>query len=103
MHCTTLAAGISLAFVCISYFYHSELVHSFGWIMFAAFISHHTRDATRRGYWVYPMGSTAPINYWVYIAISAALPFIIANCFTMTKPDKPIRKITNVEELYSLI
>ena len=41
-------------------------------------ISHHLRDAHRRGLWLWPLGSTPPIQpSWVYILLIVLLPFIV--------------------------
>ena len=41
-------------------------------------ISHHVRDAHRRGLWLWPLGSTPPIqSTWVYIFLITLLPFTV--------------------------
>lgn len=59
----------------ISYVYELEMVKYAGFIMFVAFFSHHTRDATRRGFWIYPFGSTAPIPYGFYVISTCLIPY----------------------------
>lgn len=56
---------------------HNNLMLIFGLILLTAFISHHTRDAIRRGYWLYPFGSTPTLPYTAYIIISCTLPYFI--------------------------
>lgn len=46
-------------------------------MVFCAFISHHTRDATRRGLWFLGYGHTAALPYWCYILMIMGLPWII--------------------------
>ena len=40
---------------------HLALVFAVAWM------SHHMRDATRRGLWFAPLGSTPPLPRWVYL------------------------------------
>lgn len=42
-----------------------------------AVFSHHLRDAHRRGLWFWPIGSTPPLPYWVYISCVLILPVIV--------------------------
>ncbi|XP_048835986.1 transmembrane protein 267 [Brienomyrus brachyistius] len=44
------------------------------WLLFISLASHHIRDGTRRGLWVWPLGDTPPLPYWLYVAITATLP-----------------------------
>ncbi|XP_063981424.1 transmembrane protein 267 [Diachasmimorpha longicaudata] len=46
------------------------------WIILMSFLSHHIRDATRRGLWFAPFGSTRPIPYNIYNAVIILLPYI---------------------------
>lgn len=46
-------------------------------LIFTAFLSHHIRDAHRRGIWFCPFGSTPPISKWCYISITCLLPHVI--------------------------
>lgn len=39
--------------------------------------SHHLRDGNRHGLWFWPLGSTPPLPYWIYICCIVALPFIV--------------------------
>jgi hypothetical protein len=36
--------------------------------------THHLRDATRRGLWCWPLGSTPPLPYPLFLALTALLP-----------------------------
>ena len=40
-------------------------------------ISHHLHDGNRRGLCFWPLGSTPPLPYWIYICCIVALPFIV--------------------------
>lgn len=49
-------------------------LYKFGWILAAAFLSHHIRDSKRRGFWLWPLGSTGPTPTVLYIAAQMLLP-----------------------------
>lgn len=46
-------------------------------MVFCAFVSHHIRDATRRGLWFLGYGHTVALPYWSYVAVILGLPWII--------------------------
>lgn len=46
-------------------------------MIFCAFITHHIRDATRRGLWFLLYGHTKPIPYWIYVSLIILLPWFI--------------------------
>ncbi|GAB1606217.1 transmembrane protein 267-like [Argonauta hians] len=46
-----------------------------------ACLSHHLRDAYRRGLWLWPFGSTAPLPYPVYIMATLLLPSTVKTFF----------------------
>lgn len=43
-----------------------------------AFLSHHIRDASRRGFWIYPFGHTHPIPYYLYILLTFIVPSFLS-------------------------
>lgn len=59
---------------CLNYF-KTSLV--FGAVI-CAFVTHHTRDAVHRGYWLCPFGRTERIPYLYYIFTTILIPYI---CF----------------------
>ncbi|KPP69181.1 transmembrane protein C5orf28-like [Scleropages formosus] len=50
--------------------------HSLPWLLFLSLASHHVRDATRHGLWVWPFGSTEPLPYWLYVALTSTMPHL---------------------------
>ncbi|KXJ27108.1 Transmembrane protein C5orf28-like [Exaiptasia diaphana] len=42
-----------------------------------AVLSHHLRDAQRRGLWFWPVGSTPPLPYGIYIICVILLPMVV--------------------------
>ncbi|XP_063237143.1 transmembrane protein 267 [Bacillus rossius redtenbacheri] len=53
-------------------------LHRAGCLAAAAVLSHHLRDAARRGLCLWPLGSTAPLPYGVYVGLCASLPLAVA-------------------------
>ncbi|KAE8898317.1 hypothetical protein PF005_g3220 [Phytophthora fragariae] len=43
-----------------------------------AWFSHQLRDGMRLGLWFWPLGSTPPVNYFLYVAMEEGLPFVMA-------------------------
>ncbi|XP_012278053.1 transmembrane protein 267 [Orussus abietinus] len=78
LHCSTLPIIIWLFLLSISIMYNLPNTNDYAWIILAGFLSHHIRDATRRGMWFCPIGSTKPIPYPIYLCTSMAFPYILA-------------------------
>ena len=53
------------------------LSYNVPWIFLVAWLSHHVRDAHRRGLWFWPLGSTRPLPRWLYIGTTITLPLIV--------------------------
>lgn len=47
--------------------------------------THQLRDAHRRGLWLWPFGSTAPLPYVVYVGATACLPLVARLCATLSE------------------
>ncbi|MBN3301030.1 transmembrane protein 267 [Amia ocellicauda] len=54
------------------------------WMVFISLASHHIRDGVRHGLWVCPFGNTAPVPYWLHIAITATLPHLCSVLMYLT-------------------
>ncbi|XP_071941187.1 transmembrane protein 267-like [Antedon mediterranea] len=75
LHMTTLIpilAIVSEIIICISGLHR---LHFFPYLFTLSWFSHHIRDGTRRGLWLWPFGSTPPVPYFVYFASTLVLPF----------------------------
>ncbi|XP_018330485.1 transmembrane protein 267 [Agrilus planipennis] len=79
LHCSTVPLVLIVTLTVLAFLTQSKCIMVCSLIMLTAFGSHHTRDATRRGYWFYPYGSTPPIPYRYYILITIAIPFCISH------------------------
>ncbi|XP_033100889.1 transmembrane protein 267-like [Anneissia japonica] len=83
-HMTTLIpviAIISEIIICASGLHR---LHYFPYLFTLSWFSHHIRDATRRGLWLWPFGSTPPVPYGMYIGLTLVLPFLIAILMSIT-------------------
>lgn len=63
------------------------LLQCAGFMVWTAFASHHLRDATRRGLWFCPFGSTSSIPYGLYIVLVCLVPYIVVCLDTWVKAD----------------
>ncbi|ETN04118.1 hypothetical protein PPTG_15293 [Phytophthora nicotianae INRA-310] len=56
----------------------------------------------RRGLWFWPLGSTPPINYFLYLFMEEALPFVMAKWWSKAPPLTEMEKLElalqNVDE-----
>ncbi|KAK7864011.1 hypothetical protein R5R35_000117 [Gryllus longicercus] len=83
LHCSSVVFLLCVIFISVSSVFNLKEITTFGWILFAAFVSHHIRDATRRGLWIWPFGSTAPIPYNIYIILTMLFPFVLITVMTL--------------------
>lgn len=79
MHCSSLTMAVFIVMLLCSLVCGLWWLHSFSFIALTAWSTHHLRDGLRRGLWFYPLGSTAPLDYRVYICIILLLP-IVTSC-----------------------
>lgn len=75
-HATTIIIVIDLVLILLSVILHKKFL--FGAFIFTtAWFSHHVRDGHRRGLWFYPLGETAPIPEFFYLAIIFLFPLLM--------------------------
>lgn len=55
-----------------------------------AILSHHLRDGQRRGLWFWPLGSSPPLPYWLYITCELLLPYVVTQMISVidSMPDR---------------
>lgn len=58
--------------------------HHLSWMVFAAFSSHHIRDALRRGIWMPPFGSTPPVPFCLYAVLLMGMPLVLPTLMRIT-------------------
>lgn len=83
LHCSTFPLLFGVFLLLLHRVIQHNLILNSSLIILTVFVSHHTRDATRRGYWFYPLGSTPPLPYTIYVIITCIFPFLIVilyNC-----------------------
>ncbi|KOB69964.1 Uncharacterized protein OBRU01_16075 [Operophtera brumata] len=94
-HCTTFWLVVTTILLVYSYTVKKLNTCILTYMLILAFTSHHLRDANRRGLWLYPFGHTAAINKYVYVILSAVLPYVFAYAYVCTK------QLMNVKHYYS--
>nr|XP_033787666.1 transmembrane protein 267 [Geotrypetes seraphini]XP_033787675.1 transmembrane protein 267 [Geotrypetes seraphini]XP_033787684.1 transmembrane protein 267 [Geotrypetes seraphini]XP_033787692.1 transmembrane protein 267 [Geotrypetes seraphini]XP_033787701.1 transmembrane protein 267 [Geotrypetes seraphini]XP_033787712.1 transmembrane protein 267 [Geotrypetes seraphini]XP_033787721.1 transmembrane protein 267 [Geotrypetes seraphini] len=84
-HCTTLIPVVTLILKCVMQIFRLKDSWCFlPWMIFISWTSHHVRDGIRHGLWICPFGHTAPLPYWLYIAITASLPSLCSFVMYLT-------------------
>lgn len=58
----------------VAYMLQISWLYQLGWILLAALLSHHIRDSTRRGFWMWPFGTTKPLPHVAYLLAEILLP-----------------------------
>lgn len=79
-HCTTVIPVAVCFSLLMSYHIRRRSVchcASFSLLFITAWLSHHIRDAHRHGLWFWPLGSTPPLPYFVYISGILLLPLLV--------------------------
>ncbi|KAJ6645286.1 Transmembrane protein, partial [Pseudolycoriella hygida] len=76
LHCSTITIGLFILFL-IGTCYRSLLLNLINAMLLNAFITHHTRDASRRGFWFWPFGHTPACPYYAYILLTTLTPYAL--------------------------
>ncbi|XP_043932776.1 transmembrane protein 267 [Protopterus annectens] len=77
LHCSTVIPVVVLLIkVAMRLFKLKDSLCFLPWMVFISWTSHHVRDGVRQGLWLCPFGSTAALPYWLYITITATLPYL---------------------------
>ena len=77
LHNSTIPVIFYLISIIISYLWKNYNFRLFTSLIFMAFITHHLRDASRRGLWFYPWIHSLPLPYPTYIIVTILLSFIV--------------------------
>ncbi|XP_055945045.1 transmembrane protein 267-like [Argiope bruennichi] len=77
-HNTTFVAMFAVSLILVMHFKGNELFENIGWYILVAAISHHLRDAQRRGLWLWPC-VTKPLNYSNYLILTYLFPLAIGS------------------------
>ncbi|KAJ8262677.1 hypothetical protein COCON_G00151340 [Conger conger] len=85
LHCSTLIPAFCLSLRLLMWACRLKDSWCFlPWMVFISVASHHVRDGVRHGLWVCPFGNTAPVPYWLYVAITATLPHLCSVLMYLT-------------------
>ncbi|XP_029433661.1 transmembrane protein 267 [Rhinatrema bivittatum] len=85
LHCTTLIPVVAVILKYIMQIFRLKDSWCFlPWMIFISWTSHHVRDGIRHGLWICPFGETAPLPYWLYVAITASLPHLCSFIMYLT-------------------
>lgn len=91
LHNSSLVPFIFVILLCLRQFFHRILpmpvILRLPWIFLIAFSSHQIRDATRRGLWFAPFGSTPALPQCVYVGLIVTIPLILRLCSMHLWPD----------------
>ncbi|KAJ8962020.1 hypothetical protein NQ314_005802, partial [Rhamnusium bicolor] len=85
LHCSTFPLVTCILLLFVSYILQLSSVKRGTLIILTAFASHHTRDATRRGYWFYPFGCTPSIPYGIYVVTTCFIPYFMGLLYEFIK------------------
>ena len=77
LHNTSIPVVILLSCLVVSHVLDFPVLARFGFLVFVAMVSHHLRDAHRRGLWLPPVGDAIPIPYSFYVLLVSALPHLV--------------------------
>ncbi|XP_011302581.1 transmembrane protein C5orf28 homolog [Fopius arisanus] len=104
LHSTTVPILLWTLMLLTSKVSTNEKMEHYSWIILMSFLSHHIRDATRRGLWFAPFGSTRPIPYYVYNIAIIILPYIFYylmthKIFTRKIPDYTLYQRETVDSV----
>ncbi|XP_075989832.1 transmembrane protein 267 [Anticarsia gemmatalis] len=86
-HCTTFFLLITVILLLYSYLNRKLNIYILTFMVVLAFSSHHIRDGNRRGLWLYPFGSSPPIDKNLYVFLLAVLPHVTAYFYLLFKGD----------------
>ncbi|KAJ8704949.1 hypothetical protein PYW08_012269 [Mythimna loreyi] len=84
-HCTTFWLLITTIILLYSYLEKKTNLYLLSFMLILAYSSHHIRDGNRRGLWLYPFGSSAPIDKPLYLFLLAVLPHLLACVYHIGK------------------
>lgn len=85
LHCSTVIPVVCLTAKIIMHLLKLKDSWCFlPWMLFLSWASHHVRDGIRHGLWFCPFGKTAPLPYWLYVAITASLPHLCSFVMYLT-------------------
>lgn len=99
LHNSTIVL-ILIAIMITCRFYVKSVTVNFSLIaVIIAMLTHHLRDANRRGLWFHPFGSTKPIPTAIYVTLIVLLPLLLSHFIPATPMTLKYSRINNVFEI----
>ncbi|RWS28293.1 transmembrane protein C5orf28-like protein [Leptotrombidium deliense] len=77
LHCTSVILALILLMFIVAVFFVNLKVITISCLLFVAVITHHLRDALRRGLWIYPFTDELPITYSLYLCLLFVIPLFV--------------------------
>ncbi|XP_031631048.1 transmembrane protein 267 [Contarinia nasturtii] len=77
LHYATIPLILLILMIPLYNYFNSPRLNVWLVMIVCAFLTHHTRDATRRGFTFWPFGTTKPLPYIAYIVCIMIIPFIL--------------------------
>jgi hypothetical protein len=68
------------------------------WLMVSSLLTHQLRDATRRGVWFWPIGSSHPLPYPLYVVLVMLLPVFIGSRLERIEDDYSSGEESDMED-----
>uniref|UniRef100_A0A4W3HLC8 Transmembrane protein 267 n=1 Tax=Callorhinchus milii TaxID=7868 RepID=A0A4W3HLC8_CALMI len=85
LHCSTVIPVVAFSMRLFMWLFRLKDSWCFlPWMVTISWVSHHIRDGARRGLWFCPFGNTAPVPYWLYIAITSSFPHLCSVLMYLT-------------------
>ncbi|XP_022106605.1 transmembrane protein 267-like [Acanthaster planci] len=99
LHSTTLIILISLFLHLTVRVTAAQKLQSLPYMFLTASLSHQIRDGSRRGLWVWPLGSTPPLPYWAYVGLVCILPIVLKLFLNRTASQLTVKPIIGATPL----
>lgn len=84
LHFTLIPVSMTILMYPLYYYFYSAKTNLWLSMIICAFLTHQTRDSTRRGFSFWPFGTTKPLPYFLYVAFIMAIPFILVKWLSFT-------------------
>ncbi|XP_038058128.1 transmembrane protein 267-like [Patiria miniata] len=91
LHSTSLILLIGFILLLTTRITASHKLRPLPYMFLTASLSHHIRDGSRRGLWLWPLGSTPPLPYWTYIGLVCILPVVVELFLDRTESTLPLK------------
>lgn len=84
LHCSTILIFAFVIMLLVSLVCRIGCLHTFSFLCFTAWSTHHMRDGLRRGIWFCPWTVTTKLHYDMYVVVLLLLPILISQLMDLT-------------------